>query len=199
MESCGSARSLATAGTHAAPIRAILGPGEETCVPMSEYMRKVRAGVGDLLIEIPSVCVLCFDERDRVVLVRHAEVDLWTTPGGGIEPQELPADAAVREMWEETGLVVELSRVIGVYGGPEFTTRYRNGDRVSFAMTVFLARRIGGTLRPDGVETLEVAAFAREEIAGLPMQAWAPRGGYDAFDHRDAVHFDPPRWRPPEG
>lgn len=167
-------------------------------MPMSEYMRKLRAGVGDLLVEIPSACVLCFDERGRVVLVRHSEVDVWTTPGGGIEPQERPADAAVREMWEETGLHVELTRILGVYGGPEFTTRYRNGDTVSFVMTVFLAHRIGGTLRPDGVETLEVAAFSRDEIASLPMQPWAPRVVYDAFDRRAGVHFDPPSWRPPE-
>lgn len=167
-------------------------------MPMSDYMRTLRSGVGSLMVEIPSVCVLSFDEQDRVVLVRHAEVDLWTTPGGAVEPREVPADTAVREMWEETGLHVELLRVLGVYGGSEFTTTYRNGDAVSFMMAVFLARRIGGTPRPDGVETLEVASFTRAEIADLPMQAWAPRVVYDAFDARDRAIFDPPRWRPPE-
>lgn len=165
-------------------------------MPMSDYMRTVREGVGDLLLEIPSVSVITFDERDRVVLVRHAEVDLWTTPGGAVEPQERPADAAVREMWEETGLHVELLRVIGVYGGPEFTTTYRNGDAVSFMMTVFHARRLNGTLRPDGEETLEVRSFARSELAALPMQAWAPRVIENAFDAGEHPHFDPPTWSP---
>jgi ADP-ribose pyrophosphatase YjhB (NUDIX family) len=170
-------------------------------MPMSDYMRSIRSKVGTQLLEIPSVSVLAFDEQDRVTLVRHAEVDLWTTPGGAVEPEEVPADAAVREMWEETGLHVELLRVLGIYGGPEFTTSYRNGDAVSFMMTVFLARRIDGTPRPDGEETLDVRSFARDEIAGLDMQPWAPRVVLQAFEDRERgdetpPYFDPPGWAP---
>jgi len=167
---------------------------------ISDYMRAVRSRVGNLQLEIPSVAILCFDEDDRLVLVRHAEDGRWTTPGGAVEPEEVPADAALREMWEETGLHVELLRVLGVYGGPEFTTTYRNGDAVSFMTSVFLARRIGGELRPDGHETLEVRRFARREVAELPLQPWAPRVVLRAFDEREreAAWFDPPSWRPPE-
>ena len=166
-------------------------------MPMSDYMRELRAKLGSRVLEIPSVCVLCFDARDRVALVRHAESGRWTTPGGGVEPYERPADAALREMWEETGLHVELLRVIGVYGGPEFTTTYRNGDAVSFLMTAFLARPIGGALRPDGEETLEVRWFERQELRALPLSAWAPRVIENAWDERETPCFDPPRWRPP--
>jgi len=38
----------------------------------------------------------------EILMVRH--LDFWTLPGGGIEPGEQPAAAAVRELWEETGL-----------------------------------------------------------------------------------------------
>lgn len=165
---------------------------------ISDYMRSLRERIGTRLLEIPSVCVLCFEE-DRVVLVRHAETGNWTTPGGAVEPLEVPADTALREMWEETGLLVELLRVIGVYGGPEFTTTYRNGDAVSFLMTVFLAREVGGALRPDGAETLEVARFTRDEVTRLPMAPWARRTVLEAFQSQDGARFDPPTWRPPEG
>ncbi len=168
-------------------------------MPMSDYMRAVRSKVGTLQLEIPSVAILCFDDRDRLVLVRHSEGGLWTTPGGAVEPEEVPADAAVREMWEETGLYVELLRVIGIYGGPEFTTTYGNGDAVAFMTNVFLARRISGELRPDEDETLEVASFAKGEIADLPMQSWAPPVVLRAFDQRQRTWFDPPTWRPPTG
>jgi 8-oxo-dGTP pyrophosphatase MutT (NUDIX family) len=47
-----------------------------------------------------------------VLLVRHVEGNDWTTPGGMIEPLETPADAAVRETWEETGLHVELESLL---------------------------------------------------------------------------------------
>jgi 8-oxo-dGTP diphosphatase len=38
----------------------------------------------------------------EVLMVRHR--DFWTLPGGGIEPGEEASEAAVRELWEETGL-----------------------------------------------------------------------------------------------
>ena len=67
-------------------------------MPMSDYMQTVRSKVGNLLLEIPSVSVLHFDDQDRVLLVYHSDVRLWTTPGGAVEPAETPANAAVREM-----------------------------------------------------------------------------------------------------
>lgn len=165
---------------------------------MSEYMRALRERVGSRLLQIPSVTVLTFDAQQRVVLVRHADAGAWTTPGGAVEPQERPADAALREMWEETGLEVELMGVIGVYGGPEFTTSYRNGDLVSFTMIVFEARETGGSLRPDGEETLEVRRFSASEIPALELQPWAPRVILNAFENRSQTRFDPPTWAIPD-
>jgi 8-oxo-dGTP pyrophosphatase MutT (NUDIX family) len=101
-------------------------------------------------------------------------------------------------MWEETGLRVELTRVIGVYGGPEFTTSYRNGDRVSFTMIVFEARTIGGTLRPDGDETLDVRWVAADELSELHLQPWAPQVLHNAWADRDSARFDPPLERLPD-
>ena len=42
-------------------------------MPMSPYMASIREKIGKQLIEIPSVCILTFDDQDRVLLVRHAE------------------------------------------------------------------------------------------------------------------------------
>ena len=85
-------------------------------MPMSDYIRNLRALIGTTVLETPTVSVLVFDADDRVLLVRHAEGNDWTTPGGMIEPYETPADAAVRETWEETGLFVALTRIVGVFG-----------------------------------------------------------------------------------
>jgi 8-oxo-dGTP pyrophosphatase MutT (NUDIX family) len=46
--------------------------------------------------------------RGRVLLHRHRKLGTWLPPGGHIEEDELPDDAAVREVWEETGIRVEL-------------------------------------------------------------------------------------------
>lgn len=153
--------------------------------------------IGTMVLEVPTVAVLTFDDEGRVLLVRHAEGNDWSTPGGMIEPYEIPSDAAVREMWEETGLHVELTRLIGVFGGRTCTSRYANGDELSWVATVFEGKRIDGELRPDGVETLETRYFARDEARTLhckPHVAMFLEAGWSA--RRDA-HFQPPAWRPP--
>jgi 8-oxo-dGTP pyrophosphatase MutT (NUDIX family) len=57
----------------------------------------------------PTARVLMLDNLDRVLLFRgqdstNPEIRYWFPPGGGIEPGETAADAARREVWEETGL-----------------------------------------------------------------------------------------------
>ena len=44
----------------------------------------------------------------KVLLHRHRKLGMWLPPGGHIEDGELPDEAAVREVWEETGISVEL-------------------------------------------------------------------------------------------
>jgi 8-oxo-dGTP diphosphatase len=52
--------------------------------------------------------------RGRILMVRHVHDgrDYWTLPGGGIEPDETPEQAAEREVFEETGVVVKAERFL---------------------------------------------------------------------------------------
>jgi ADP-ribose pyrophosphatase YjhB (NUDIX family) len=165
-------------------------------MPMSDYIRGLRTMIGTTVLEVPTVSVLTFDDANRVVLVRHAEGNDWTTPGGMIEPYELPADAAVREMWEETGLHVELTRLIGVFGGPVCTSTYANGDKLAWVSSVFAGRALRGDLRPDGDETLEARYFTADEVRRLrckPHVAMFLEAGWGEPSHS---HFQRPTWQP---
>jgi len=53
--------------------------------------------------------------EDEVLLVHRKDYDLWNLPGGGLEAAEAPWDGVVREVKEETGLDVEVSKLLGVY------------------------------------------------------------------------------------
>ncbi len=58
---------------------------------------------------------IIFDAAGRVLLCHRRDMDLWNLPGGGVESGELPTEAVVREVKEETGLDVVVQRLVGVY------------------------------------------------------------------------------------
>lgn len=67
---------------------------------------------------IGSFGIIC-DENHRILLVHRTDIDFWNLPGGGVEQGEAPWEACVREVKEETGLDVEISRMIGTYSKPD--------------------------------------------------------------------------------
>ena len=166
-------------------------------MPMSPFIRGLRDKIGNDLLVVPTVSVLTFDETDRVLLVRHVEGNLWTTPGGMIEPYETPVDAALREMWEETNLEVELTRIIGVFGGPLCSITYSNGDRMAWVSTLFGARVVAGELRPDGHETLEARYLDRVELRSMPRKPHVDLFIDAAFEHGAGAAFQRPSWKRP--
>jgi 8-oxo-dGTP pyrophosphatase MutT (NUDIX family) len=163
---------------------------------MSPYVAAVRAKVGhDLLIATAAVTAL-FDQHDRILLVRHAEFGAWALPGGAIDPYELPSDAAVRECWEETGLLIQLTGLVGVFGGPEFLIKYQNGDLTYYTVIAFHGRRVAGEGRPDGVETLELKYWSRDELESINVIPPDRVVAKEAFLVREAPYFAAPTWSP---
>jgi len=67
----------------------------------------------------PRACGALIHNKE-ILMVRHVEPtrSYWTLPGGGVEAGETPAEAAVRKVWEETGLRVKAVRLLweGTYG-----------------------------------------------------------------------------------
>lgn len=165
-------------------------------MPISDYLRSVRDKVGHDLLVLPSAAVIVHGDAGRVLFGLHADKNIWVVPGGLIEPGELPADAAVRETWEETGLFVELTGIVGVYGGPKMIIHYPNGDVASYVDTIFRGRAVGGELKPDGAEILEVEYFSRAELEARNHSEWLDIAMDAIFDASAATAYQPATWRP---
>ena len=162
-------------------------------MPMSSYMRELRAHVGTTRLLMPSVSAHIFDTSRRLLLVHQRDGNVWSTPGGAIDPDERPADAVMRETWEETGLLVSPRRLVAVYGGPEFTVRYPNGDEVQYVIAAFSCQVIGGRLRGQTDETLDAKYWSESEAARLSLAPWLRSALADVFFQEP---FHAPAWRP---
>jgi 8-oxo-dGTP pyrophosphatase MutT (NUDIX family) len=165
-------------------------------MPISDYLRAVRAKVGHDFLLATAATGLVFDDAGRVLLARHSNAGLWLAPGGAIDPDESPADAVVREVFEETGLHVEPVNLLGVFGGPSFRVRYANGDETGYVMVVYECRVIGGTPRPDGEEVLELRWVAPDELAAFSLSRWATELLPALVAGRGHTLIPPVTWRP---
>jgi histidine triad (HIT) family protein len=147
-------------------------PCSGTLAPVStpEHVRRVRALAGSELLLMPAAAAVVVDESGRVLLQRRADTGEWGLPGGIVEPGEDPADAAVRETAEETGVEAVAERLVGAWQGPPVT--YANGDRARYVTTVHRCHPVGGAARPDGLESVEVRWF---DPAALPELSPAVR------------------------
>jgi 8-oxo-dGTP pyrophosphatase MutT (NUDIX family) len=140
---------------------------------MSPYIADLRKQIGTSRLLLPSVTGIVYGEQGEILLVRQRDGDVWSTPGGAIEPDESPTDAVVRETWEETGLLVRPVALIGVFGGPNFVVRYTNGDETQYVMAVYRCSQISGQLT-DSSDEITTSRFVSEaEFLALAISPWA--------------------------
>ncbi len=168
-------------------------------MPISPYLRDLRQKVGNDLLILPSATAVIFDGDRRVLLVRERGSLEWHLPGGSIDPGERPADAVVREAWEETGLKVRAVRLIGVFGGPDFLVVYPNGDRTLYTTTAFECVPEEGEARAVDGEIEGFRWTARDELEPLGVPPRVHEVLAPAWDPSGAAGFAPPEWRPPQG
>ncbi|MEV0155779.1 NUDIX domain-containing protein [Micromonospora sp. NPDC050686] len=133
-------------------------------MPVSPYVATLRAHVGHDLLLLPGVSGVVRDAAGRVLLVRRGDNGRWSVPAGTIDPGEQPADALLREVFEETGVRVEIERVGGVATHPVV---YPNGDVCEYLNVWFRCRPVGGSPTADGDESLEVGWFAPDALPDL--------------------------------
>jgi ADP-ribose pyrophosphatase YjhB (NUDIX family) len=103
-----------------------------------------------------AVIVAVIDDG-KVLLTKREDFEVWCLPGGGVEEGESLAEAGIREAKEETGLDVELTRLVGVY------SRLGGGMNDIHAV-LYAARPIGGELKLQPGETIEVAYFPFDQL-----------------------------------
>jgi len=136
---------------------------------------------------LPAVAVAILNEEGEILLQRRRDRNQWGVLSGHVEFGESVEEAAVREVWEETGLKVEVHRLIGVYSEPITQTySYPTGKTVQYVTVYFEACLISPFTDFSGEETLEIRFFKPTSLPEnlLTMSpywlsdALSNRGGY---------------------
>ena len=110
-----------------------------------------------------AVSTFVLDESERLLTIRRTDNDLVALPGGRHELGETMTETAARETWEETGIVVEVTGLIGIFSNPDHVMAYDDGEvRQEFSIC-FRARPVGGAPRTSD-ESREVAWLTRSEL-----------------------------------
>ena len=101
---------------------------------------------------MPGVAVnVAVIQDGKILLTKREDFETWCLPSGGVEAGESLAEAAIRETKEETGIDVELTRLVGVYS--------RLGGIPDLHAVLYEAKPIGGEIRLQPGETIEVEYF----------------------------------------
>jgi ADP-ribose pyrophosphatase YjhB (NUDIX family) len=118
----------------------------------------------------PTAFAAVRDDAGRILLVRRADTGNWELPGGRVELGESAVVAAEREVAEESGVVIRVTDLLGVYSDPGHIMVYpATGEaRQQFAVC-FHARPVDGGPEPDHDETCEAAWVHPRQVPRMPM------------------------------
>ncbi|MFG3524892.1 NUDIX hydrolase [Nocardia nova] len=115
-----------------------------------------------------AVSAVVRDSDGRILMIHRTDNDKYSIPGGGLEIGESVADAVVREVKEETGIDVEVTKLVGVFSNPRHVIAYDDGEvRQEFSIC-FLADPRGGELRTSA-ESREVKWVAPDDLNELDI------------------------------
>ena len=130
----------------------------------SSYILKLREKVGNEMLWLPGVSVLILNDKNELLLALRSDDGTWGVLGGFVEPGEQPADAVVRETFEEAGLVVEPGQITSVIA---YERVYPNGDRCRYLDTAFRCRIVDGEAKVNDDESLELAWFPLDRLPAV--------------------------------
>ena len=132
-----------------------------------DYISYIRSKVGHDKVIINFAGGILANQDGKVLLQLRGDKKTWAIPGGAMELGESSLDTAVREFYEETGIEVQVKRLLNVY--TNFDEVYPNGDQVQTVVFIYelTATEIGDISDFHNEETLKVAFFTKEEINQL--------------------------------
>jgi ADP-ribose pyrophosphatase YjhB (NUDIX family) len=165
---------------------------------VQEWLSSVGSGVPGYVTPKVAVGAVVGNDKGEILLVQRGDSGVWLYPTGWADVGYSAAEVAVKEVREETGIDVEVVRLIMVLDGLRIGI-----TQIPLYSLVFQLRPIGGELRPHPLECQQVGWFAESKLpsplAGAGL--WKEQAFKAIRDEPVEVLFDRPRdpvWKRPD-
>ncbi|MBS4203620.1 NUDIX hydrolase [Lederbergia citrea] len=129
-----------------------------------DYIKHLRSMVGNEKVIMVVAGAFVFDKENRVLMQKRTDNGQWGFPGGFMELGESVQDTAKREVYEETGLLLDELELFGIYSGPQYDKTFSNGDQVALVQISFICKRYSGELVESNEESIQNNFFPLEEL-----------------------------------
>ena len=138
---------------------------------VQEWMESIGEGVPGYVTPKVAVGAIVGNDAGEILLVQRKDSGIWLYPTGWADVGYSPAEVAVKEVIEETGIECEPLRLLGVVDGQRM-----GFSRFGMYMLLFHCRATGGELEPHPLETADVGWFASDSLpeATAGAQWWGP-------------------------
>ncbi|HKY14764.1 MAG TPA: NUDIX hydrolase N-terminal domain-containing protein [Microthrixaceae bacterium] len=143
----------------AADIAAAAGRAHDPDVVVQEWLAQVGEGVAGYVTPKIAIGAVVGNDDGQILLIQRADSGIWLYPTGWADIGYSASEVAIKEVREETGIEVEVRRLIGLF----------DGLRLGFTTTplyslVFHCHAIGGELRPHPLEVLDARWFDPDDL-----------------------------------
>lgn len=174
----------------AAEIRVAAGSVFDVDDLVHEWLRNVGKGVPGYQTPKVAVGAIVQNDDDEILLVQRSDSGVWLYPTGWADIGYSPAEVAVKEVKEETGIECEVVQLLAVYDGLQ-----RRFTSVPLYSLVFHCRATGGALKAHPLETSDVGFFALDALPDMAVgtDMWVALARHAFSGAPVDVHFDHPR------
>ncbi len=128
-----------------------------------EYFKYLRQYVGHKPIILPGSVVIILNGQNEILLQKRND-GYWGLPGGLMDLGESFEEVAKREVFEETGLVVEDLKLLKVRSGSEYYLKVPNGDELYSATAVYYTKDVSGDMKIDYSESEKMEYFSPNRL-----------------------------------
>src|SRR3954447_23631318 len=139
-----------------------------------QILKGPRIGLGTTLMVGCAAVIFDSPKGEKILLTRRSDNGKWCLPGGRMEPGESAAEACEREVLEETGLRVTVTKLSGVYTSPDWVIQYGDGNRHQLVAFSFICEPLGGELALSD-ETTEYGWYTPAQIAAMDLVEHHPQ------------------------